>query len=68
VTRAYPRRVIGNHTPLIAVEAAHGELHEESPGVIDVFAALDRQFFWADRVMLALDDDGAVVAGEIVSA
>ncbi len=52
----------------ICVEAAAGELSEEAPGVVDVFAALERQFFWADRVMLASDPADVVLSGEIVAA
>jgi hypothetical protein len=51
---------------LIGVEATRGELQEEAPGVVDVFAALDRQFFWADRVMLAVEDGEQVLSGVIV--
>jgi hypothetical protein len=54
--------------PLICVEATAGELAEQTPGVVDVFAALERQFFWADRVMLAADPLGVVLTGEIVAA
>ncbi|MGN6379550.1 MAG: hypothetical protein ACTHNU_11415 [Gaiellales bacterium] len=55
-------------TTLIGVEATRGELEQETPGVVDVFAALERQFFWADRVMLSVEDGQAVLTGEIVSA
>ena len=54
-------------TPLICVEATSAELAEEAPGVVDLFAALERQFFWADRVMLATDAADVVLTGEIVS-
>jgi hypothetical protein len=51
----------------IMVEVAPAELAETAPGVIDVFAALDRQFFWADVVMVAAgDSDADVLVGEIV--
>ena len=66
MSRPYLGKVTG--TPLIGVEATRGELEQDSPGVIDVFAALDRQFFWADRVMLSVEDGEAVLTGEIVSA
>jgi hypothetical protein len=55
-------------TTLIGVEATRGELGQDSPGVVDVFAALERQFFWADRVMLSVEDGQAVLTGEIVPA
>jgi hypothetical protein len=52
----------------IMVEVLPAELAETAPGVIDVFAALDRQFFWADVVMVAAgDSDADVLVGEIVS-
>ena len=54
--------------PLIRVEATRGELEQVAPGVVDVYAALERQFFWADRVMLTVEDDDSVLSGEIVSA
>jgi hypothetical protein len=60
-----------NPTPLtlprICVEATPAELAEEAPGVVDLFAALERQFFWADRVMLATDAADVVLTGEIVA-
>lgn len=51
---------------MIAVEADLGELRPDAAGTVDVFAALDRQFFWADRVMLATADEQVVLCGEIV--
>ena len=66
MTHPYLGRVTG--TPLIGVEATRGELEQDSSGVIDVFAALERQFFWADRVMLSVEDGQAVLTGEIVRA
>jgi hypothetical protein len=52
--------------PVIAVEADLGELRPDASGAVDVFAALDRQFYWADRVMLATADERVVLCGEIV--
>jgi hypothetical protein len=40
----------------ILVNAAPAELRPGPGGVIDVYAALDRQFFWADTVIVGLDD------------
>ncbi len=54
--------------PLICVEAARGELESDAVGAVDVFRALDRQFFWADCVMLAAEDGESVLSGEIVAA
>ncbi len=51
---------------VIAVEADLDELRRDAAGTVDVFAALDRQFFWADRVMLATADEQVVLCGEIV--
>lgn len=51
----------------IMVEIEPQELRETEPGVVDVFAALGRQFFWADVVMLAArDSDADVLVGEVV--
>jgi hypothetical protein len=51
----------------IMVEVSPDELAETSPGVVDVFAALGRQFFWADVVMVtAGGPDADVLDGEIV--
>jgi hypothetical protein len=51
----------------IMVEVAPGELAETSPGVVDVFAALGRQFFWADVVMVTAGGrEGDVLDGEVV--
>lgn len=51
----------------IMVEVEPEELRETEPGVVDVFAALGRQFFWADVVMLAArDGDSDVLVGEVV--
>ena len=56
----------------ILVTARPGELRPATDGAVDVFAALNRQFFWADTVMvspdaLEPDADGEVLEGEIVS-
>ena len=49
------------------VEVSPEELAETSPGVVDVFHALGRQFFWADVVMVtARDLETDVLDGEIV--
>jgi hypothetical protein len=54
-------------TDAIMVEVSPNELLEVSPGIVDVFAALDRQFFWADVVMVtARDLDTDVLDGEVV--
>lgn len=50
----------------IIVEVSPDELAETSPGVVDVFAALGRQFFWADVVMVTAGGEGDVLDGEIV--
>jgi hypothetical protein len=56
----------------IVVAAHPSELHRSEDGVVDVYAALERQFFWADMVMVTSDattspaDDGEVLEGEIV--
>lgn len=51
----------------IKVEVEPDELRETEPGVVDVFDALGRQFFWADVVMVAArDSDSDVLVGEIV--
>lgn len=69
-----------NHTPptgtrtleemrpdTIMVEVSPDELAETSPGVVDVFAALGRQFFWADVVMVTAGSrDADVLDGEVV--
>jgi hypothetical protein len=53
----------------IAVDVHPAELVEAGPGVVDVYAALDRQFFWADRVILNPGSvEPEVLVGEIVSA
>jgi hypothetical protein len=56
----------------IVVSAHPAELRPAADGVIDVFAALQRQFFWADTVMVGTDElgsraeDGEVLEGEVV--
>ena len=50
------------------VEVTPAELAETAPGVVDVFDALGRQFFWADVVMMAAGEaESDVLVGEIVS-
>jgi hypothetical protein len=54
-------------TDTITVEVEPDELRETEPGVVDVFDALGRQFFWADVVMVAArDSDADVLVGEVV--
>jgi hypothetical protein len=55
----------------ILVTAAPRELRA-TDGVVDVFAAIERQFFWADTVIvtpdaLELEPDDEILDGEIVS-
>ena len=51
----------------IMVEVEPEELRETEPGIVDVFDALGRQFFWADVVMVAArDSDSDVLVGEVV--
>lgn len=51
----------------IIVEVSPAELAEIEPGVVDVFDALGRQFFWADVVMVAAGSrDSEVLEGEVV--
>ena len=55
------------HGDAIMVEVEPEELRETEPGVVDVFDALGRQFFWADVVMVAArDSDADVLVGEVV--
>jgi len=55
-------------TDAIMVEVTPAELAETAPGVVDVFDALGRQFFWADVVMMAAGEaESDVLVGEIVS-
>ncbi len=61
------RTLEGMNQDTIMVEVLPGELAETSPGVVDVFAALGRQFFWADVVMVSAGDREAdVLDGEVV--
>jgi hypothetical protein len=53
------------------VAASPQELRPDEQGVIDVFAALQRQFFWADTVIVGppvtgLEADSEILEGEIV--
>jgi len=56
----------------IVVSAHPAELRPAADGGIDVFAALERQFFWADTVMVGTDElgsraeDDEVLEGEVV--
>ena len=57
----------------ILVVAAPSELRPDSQGAVDVYAALERQFFWADAVIVGRDDAGladdeleAVLAREVL--
>jgi len=51
----------------IMVHVGPDERRETEPGVVDVFDALGRQFFWADVVMMAArDSDADVLVGEVV--
>jgi hypothetical protein len=61
------RTLEGMRPDTIMVEVSPDELAETSPGVVDVFAALGRQFFWADVVMVTAGDRNAdVLDGEVV--
>ena len=57
----------------ILIKAAPAELRPDPQGEVDVYAALERQFFWADTVIVGLDDgDPAedeleVLEGEVVA-
>jgi hypothetical protein len=55
----------------ILVTATPAELRSEMPGVVDVYDALSRQFFWADTVIIGpqdelCGDDTEVLEGEVV--
>ena len=54
----------------ILVHASPIELRPGPRGVVDVYDALNRQFFWADTVMLepqvADADEDEVLEGEVV--
>jgi len=56
----------------ILVNAAPTELRADSRGVVDVYDALNRQFFWADTVIVGAEgtDTGEeleVLEGEVVA-
>jgi hypothetical protein len=57
----------------ILVTAAPSELRPDPQGAVDVYAALERQFFSADTVIVGLDDAGLaddereVLEGEVVA-
>jgi hypothetical protein len=57
----------------ILVNAAPAELRADRAGAVDVYAALERQFFWADTVILGADDgtlcgdELEVLEGEVVA-
>jgi hypothetical protein len=60
------------HRDRILVTADPIELRPGNGGVIDVYDALNRQFFWADVVMVAperdgRDDEHEVLEGEVVA-
>lgn len=67
-TPPFPGRTLeGMRSDTIMVEVSPDELSETSAGVVDVFAALDRQFFWADVVMVTAGDrDADILDGEVV--
>jgi hypothetical protein len=57
----------------IVVTAAPSELRGDVQGAVDVYAALERQFFWADTVIVGLtdadlaEDELEVLEGEVVA-
>ena len=51
----------------IAVEIGPGELAEATPGVVDVYDALARQFAWADSVVIGAAEDDEVLEGVVVA-
>jgi hypothetical protein len=56
----------------ILVNAAPTELRAGAGGVVDVYDALNRQFFWADTVIVSpagadTADELEVLEGEVVS-
>ncbi|HET6850192.1 MAG TPA: hypothetical protein VFH74_15140 [Gaiellales bacterium] len=56
----------------ILVTAAPSELRSELPGMVDVYDALNRQFFWADTVVIGPQDElcadeTEVLEGEVVA-
>lgn len=55
----------------ILVTAEPGELRSDLSGMIDVYDALNRQFFWADTVVIGPSDqlsgdEMEVLEGEVV--
>jgi hypothetical protein len=58
----------------LLVTATPAELRPGLGAVIDVYAALERRFFWADTVMVGLDDGDLaedeleVLEGEVVAS
>jgi hypothetical protein len=59
------------HRDRILVTADPFELRPGDAGVVDVYDALNRQFYWADTVIVAptgdgWDDDEEVLEGEVV--
>jgi hypothetical protein len=66
---SYARTV--NHERIV-VTAAPAELRSEVPGMVDVYDALNRQFFWADTVIIGPQDElspdeAEVLEGEVVA-
>ncbi|HET7428892.1 MAG TPA: hypothetical protein VFJ66_05535 [Gaiellales bacterium] len=60
-----------NHERIV-VTAAPAELRSEVPGMVDVYDALNRQFFWADTVIIGPQgelsaDETEVLEGEVVA-
>ena len=57
-----------NAPDTIAVDVHPAELAEIEPQVVDVYAALRTQFYWADRVIVnPVAAEPEVLEGEIVS-
>ena len=60
-----------NHERIL-VTAAPVELRSDMNGVVDVYDALKRQYFWADTVIIGPQgqlcaDDTEVLKGEVVA-
>ena len=56
-----------NATDTIAVDVHPDELAEIAPDVVDFYAALRAQFFWADRVIVTpFAAEPEVLEGEVV--
>jgi hypothetical protein len=56
----------------ILVTATPTELRADAGGVVDVYDALNRQYFWADTVIVGIEgadagDESEVLEGEVVS-